>query len=333
MTRQIFRAAACVTAFVAATASVRAQSTRIDGGVVSTDTYGFYWETHLTPPVPPLAEGFGTSASRDASGVIHRVLLDRVRKVVFGYDVRIDPIPGTERFRLTFEPPSLTPDQRQRLLGNDFETWKELPSNAVVTRGETLKAGRVVMNAILRGQVLELNLLTTESGQTLTDYVTIQQPSRRFDGFESVPAPVFHFTPGPARDFALSDVQLELVAPRLTINGKPEPSSERVNGSVRGTVVWFYLPKRGRYVLSLLPRSEFGFRRAGEVRGSTARFTIGNETFTLLAADQIAPGRAPFTLYVFHDPEWKPTYANANVDAFILDAADRAQYVVGQFGR
>ena len=68
----------CVVALVAVSTSVLAQSTRIDGGVVSTEVFGFDWETHLTPPVPPLAEGFATSATRDASGVIHRVLLDRV---------------------------------------------------------------------------------------------------------------------------------------------------------------------------------------------------------------------------------------------------------------
>jgi hypothetical protein len=207
MTSHICYRLAGIVALVTASTSVLAQTTRIDGGVVSTDTYGFYWETRLTPPVPPLAEGFGTSATRDASGVIHRVLLDRVRKITFGYDVRVEPIAGTDRFRLTFEPPSLMPEQRQRLLGSDFTTWKEL-------RGPTIAAGNSRVTSlqstmeISRGQVLELALLTTESGQTLTDYVTIQQPWQQFDGFQSVPAPEFHFTPGPARDFALSDVQL-----------------------------------------------------------------------------------------------------------------------------
>jgi hypothetical protein len=270
---------------------------------------------------------------RDPSGVIHRVLFDRVRKVVFGYDVRIEPMAGTDRFRLTLSPPSMTTEQRQRLLGNESATWQELPGNAATSRAGPLGAGRVTMIAIQRGQVMELNLLTTDSGQTLTDYVTIQQPWQRFDGFQSLPAPVFHFTPGPARDFALGDVELEIVAPRLTINGRPEPSSERVNTSARGAVVWFYVPNRGRYVLSLLPRPELGFRRAGEVRGSTVRFTLGRDTFTLLTADQVAPGQARFHLYVLHDPTWKPTYANANVDAFIIDGADRAEYVVGPFGR
>ena len=63
------------------------------------------------------------------------------------------------------------------------------------------------------------------------------------------------------------------------------------------------------------------------------RFTLGGDTFTLLTADQVAPGQAPFNLYVLHDPTWKPTYSNANVDAFIVDGADRAEYVVGMFGR
>jgi len=334
MTRRPCRLVVGLVVLAAASAPLVAQSTRIDGGVVSTDSYGFYWETHLTPPVPPLAEGFGTSASRDASGVIHRVLLDRVRKIVFGYDVRIEQIPGTDTYRVTFEAPSMTPERRQRLLGSDFATWKELPGNAVLRSGtRTISSRQIAMDGIRRGQVLELNLLTTESGQTLTDYVTIQQPSRRFDGFESVPAPTFHFTPGPPRDFLLSDVQLALVAPRLSINGKPERVSDRANGSARGAVVWFYLPNRGRYVLSLLPRPELGFRRAGEVRGSSVRFTIGGETFTLLTADQVAPGQAPFNLYVLHDPAWKPTYANANVDAFIVDGAERAEYAVGTLGR
>ena len=333
MTRRLVQQIGCVAALVAATTPALAQTTRIDGGVVSTNTYGFYWETHLTPPVPPLAEGFGTSATLDPSGVIHRVLLDRVRKVVFGYDVRIEPA-GSDTYRLTFEAPSMTREQRERLLGSDFDTWKELPSNpSFVSRGQTIRAAKTAMDGVRRGQVLELNLLTTESGQTLTDYVTIQPPPRRFDGFQPLPDPVFHFTPGPARDFVLSDVQLALVSPRLSINGKPEPLSDRVNSSARGTVVWFYLPNRGRYVLSLVPRPELGFRRAGEVRGSTVRFTFGGETFTLLTADQVAPGQAPFNLYVLHDPAWKPTYANANLDAFIVDGADRPEYVVGQFGR
>ena len=332
MTRASRRRIACMVALAAASTSVLAQSTRIDGGVVSTDSYGFYWETHLTPPLPPLAEGFGTSATRDPSGVIHRVLLDRVRKVAFGYDVRIEPIAGSGRFRLTFEPPSLIPEQRERLLGSDFSTWKELRGPTIAAGNQRVTSLHATME-IVRGQVLELTLLTTDSGQTLTDYVTIQHPSRQFDGFNRVPAPVFHFTPGPARDFLVSDVQLALVSPRLSINGKPEPLSDGVNPSARGAVVWFYLPNRGRYVLSLAPRTDLGFRRAGEVRGSTVRFTAGGDTFTLLTADQVAPGQAPFNLYVLHDPTWKPTYLHANLDAFIVDGADRAEYVVGQFGR
>lgn len=191
------------------------------------------------------------------------------------------------------------------------------------------------MTGVRRGQVLELHLLTTDSGQTLTDYVTISRPWPKAEGFSSVPAPEFHFSPAAARDFAVGDVQLELIAPRVSVNGRPEPSSDRASPSstARGVVVWFYLPGRGRYVLSLAPRQELGFRRAGEIRGSVARFTFGEETITLLSGDRIAPGAGAYTLYVLREPAWRPTYAHANTEAFIIGAADRAEYVVGTFGR
>ena len=42
----------------------------------------------------------------------------------------------------------------------------------------------------------------------------------------------------------------------------------------------------------------------------------------------VAPGDAPFNLYVLHQPGWKPTYANANLDTIHIGAADRAEYLI-----
>jgi hypothetical protein len=64
------------------------------------------------------------------------------------------------------------------------------------------------------------------------------------------------------------------------------------------------------------------------VRGSSLTFNVGSERFTINAAGRIAPGQAAFNLYVLHDPTWRPTYPSANLDAYILGAADRAEYLV-----
>jgi hypothetical protein len=123
-------------------------------------------------------------------------------------------------------------------------------------------------------------------------------------------------------------VELRLVSPRLTINGELDESSLLTNDTVASAFVWFYAGGRGRFILSLLPNAELGFRKAGEVRGSSLRFTVGKDTFTLNAAGQIAPGRAPFNLYLLHDPTWRPNYPHANLSVFVMDGADRADLLV-----
>jgi hypothetical protein len=254
----------------------------------------------------------------DASGTVHRVLLDRSRKVYFGYDVTVKPLSQANSYAVTFQPLTLGFELSQKLLGSDSGSFTLLPAPAFPAP-QTVRGG----------QVLELSLLTSGAwGQTLMDYVTIQEPARRIEGFDITPPREFAFATGPSRDFTAEDVEMRLVAPRVSVNGKLEQSSLRIGASVEGAVVWVYMPHRGRYLLSLTPHPELGFTRAGEVRGSSLIFSLGGETLRLNAGARIAPGQAPFNLYVLHDQGWRPTYPNANLDAYILGAADRAEYLV-----
>jgi hypothetical protein len=303
---------------IAISASALAQSSRIDRGSVSHERFGLYWETHLDPPAPPLADGFGTASMIDASGVVHRVLLDRSRKVYFGYDVIVQPLSQSNTYGVTFQPLTLPFELSQKLFGSDSGSWTLLPPPAFPT-----------VQTVRGGQVLQLSLLTSSAwGQTLVDYVTVQESWRRVEGFDTATPREFAFARGAARDFAAEDVEMRLEAPRVSINGKLEQSSLRIGASATGAVVWVYMPNRGRYLLSLTPHPEIGFGRAGEVRGSSLTFSIDGETFTLTTAGPVAPGQAAFNLYVLHDPAWRPTYPDANLDAYILGAADRAEYLV-----
>jgi hypothetical protein len=166
------------------------------------------------------------------------------------------------------------------------------------------------------------------TNQRVVDYVTVQEPTRRFRGWDSVPDRQFSFAPGPSRDFRADDVELSIQAPRLSINGKLDETTTGRFDSVSGSVVWIYVAKRGRFLLSLAPHPELGFRKAGEVRGSSLSFVAGGETFTLNTDGRIAPGQAAFSLYVLHDPDWKPTYANADLASFKMGAADRAELLL-----
>ena len=110
----------------------------------------------------------------------------------------------------------------------------------------------------------------------------------------------------------------------MSINGRFEESSKNLMVEATGAVVWLYLPERGRFLLALRPQPKLGFQRAGEVRGSVLRFTLGGETVSVVCGSRIAPGQAAFNLYVLHDPTWRPTYANANLSVVNIGSADRA---------
>jgi hypothetical protein len=298
--RQRLIAALVIAGALAAPAS--AQSKRIDGGVASRPAFSFFWETHLEPPTPPLAQSFGTAVLEIGTDVVQRVLLDRPKKTYFGYNVRVEAAPD-RTFRMTFQRLTLSPEL-QRTLGEDHATWKMLPAPA-------FPAPRTIRS----GEVLELPLLVASRGQRVTDYVTAREPeSREGFGFRVVEGgrPDFAFAPGTARDFKIEDVELRLDQPSVSTDRTAATFLEVVTG----TVVWVYLPTRGRYLLSLRPQS--GFRKAGDVRGNTLRFTVDGDAITIASRTRIAPGSRAFNLYVKREPKWVPTYSHANPDALIV---------------
>jgi hypothetical protein len=297
------------------------QSMRIDGGVISQERFGFYWETRLMPPTPPMAN-LSSETTADA-GIIHRLLIDRTRQVYVGYDVVIETMPEPNTYRVTVRPLAMNSELARRALGGGLSGW-----NQMQTPGwRTALAPRIIKG----GDVLELELLSNRTtNQSVIDYVTVQEPAgRKPQGFNSIPGPdrQFTFTPGPSRDIKADDVEMTIQSPRLSINGKLDETTARRFDDISGPVVWFATAKRGRFLLSLVPRLEFGFRKAGEVRGSSLSFVIGSDTFTLNSGGRIAPGQAAYTLYVLHEPDFRLTYPDADNSVFVM-GADRPEALI-----
>jgi hypothetical protein len=85
--------------------------------------------------------------------------------------------------------------------------------------------------------------------------------------------------------------------------------------------VWFYVPGKGRYILSLVARPELEFKKAGELRGGLIKFTMDKDTFTVECPVEIAEGHAPYNLYVLTDPLYEPT-----------SQKQKGQFAVGSVG-
>lgn len=302
------------------TAAKQTPSIRIGGGVVSREKFGFHWETRIAPATPALAEGFSTTTT-DSMGVIHRVMLDRSGRTYFGYDVLVDVLPEVNSYKVTFKPLVMTSTLAQ---GWSMDRWSEwIP----------LSAPRFPSPQNVRsGEILELTLLTNSgTGQRIVDYLSLQEPMRTVPQFSFQPPPAkrdFSYATGVPRDITTSDVELRIRDPRLSVNGKQDPSTNTRTEEAVGTYVWIYIQNHGRYILSLSPHP--GFSKTGEVRGSNLTFKDGSDTYSISAASRIAPGQAAFNLYVLHQSEWKPTYLFADLSAFNMGAEDRIEPLLGK---
>jgi hypothetical protein len=269
---------------------------RIMSGSASSNGVGFYFETRLEPPVPPLAAGLGGGVE-DGNGATHRYMVDRTQHKYFGYDIQIEALSQANTYQAVFRPLSIStreidPDNPAR--------WSLVPLT-VYPAPQTLHGG----------ETIALELFTNPAtGQKIVDYIRMKGGSRE----------TAYANEGPARDFTVADAEIRLMEPHVSVSGTPVPGTANFTGGVSGSAVWFYIPDRGRYFLSLVPHPEFGFQKAGEIRGST--LTIGGPgTVTIDCNGRIAPGYAPYNLYVLYDAGWRPKNARDSRE-FIMTAGD-----------
>jgi hypothetical protein len=265
-------------------------------GSASTGSAAFRYEAMLEPATPDLSGRFGGGVI--AGKGIHRYMTERESRTYFGYDLLLEPLPEPNSYRASVRPLSIGAD---RLQLKDAAAWNQAPL-----------PGYPEARAVRGGDTIAVDLLVNAAtGQKIVDYIHIQDQKR-----------AVYTASGVAREFTIEDVELRLMDPRVSVNGKLLEATAGHTGGVAGAAVWFYLPERGRYFLSLFPHTRRGFQKAGEIRGSTLNFTTGGERITVECNGRIAPGDAAYVLFVLHQPEWRPK-DRVSRGAFLLTAGDR----------
>jgi protein involved in polysaccharide export with SLBB domain len=361
---------------LAVSASLPAQNGLLMSGNANWNGVGLTFETVLSPPTPPMAEGFVGGNITD-SAAIHRYLFYNSQQKYFGYDLLVEPVPKTDFYKLTFRP--MTVADPKRLEISHPENWTKVPLSGypapqmvkvgdLVTLelfknrttgqsiGEVIRVagqkGRENQYVLGKEDVLFINVIHQPDASgvfvvrpdgtiPLGRFGTFNAAGRTVDSLtaslESELARYFNHpkvnvrimtingrnASGSPRDLSLDDVDLRIIAPQVSLNGKHMQLATYEDG-VAGPAVWFYLPDHGRYLLSLVPRPQLGFVRAGEVRGSTLSFTIDGETIGLTSGVDIAPGFAPYNLYVFRQSAWRPT-EDALMGTFLMGYSEQAE--------
>ncbi|MFN7918493.1 MAG: hypothetical protein U0Q16_00260 [Bryobacteraceae bacterium] len=268
-----------IAAFLFLHLACNASQVIMSGSGSKKDGAQFRYETRIEPEIAgQKLTGFG-EGGLVVNQRFHRFLSDRESKRFYGYDLDVSKQPDGKTL-VMFYPLSLT---AQKLLLKDPAAWTQIPT-------PQLPANQSVSDS---SEAIRVDLfLHPVTGQRIIDYLY-------FDG-----KPSSRIASMPLRDFTVDDAPLTFAEMKFRLNGKAVEGMD--GGGISGEAVFFYLPGRGRYVMSLAPNADLGFRKAGEIRGNEASVTIGSDTFRVECKGPIAPGGGAFHLYVHYDPAWRP---------------------------
>jgi hypothetical protein len=264
-------------------------------------------EVQMTARMEPGSVQVPSGVMAVVEGRYHRVVLDRSQRRFFAYDLFVEPKNGSPTLQVRIEPFSLSATEFEKMQMVDA-SWTYLP---------LLKYPLVP--EVRAGDTVAIDLLENPTtGQRVVDYLVFKRSSSP-DAADLAPL----------EDLSLAAVELQLENSRISVNGSVVAASTRLGGAISGAALWFYLPERGRFVLSLLPHSKLGFRQAGEVSNRSLTFTDGNERYEIQSTSRIVPAAGRFNLYVLHDPQWRPAVDQSD-SPLILGAADRAEWLTAK---
>jgi hypothetical protein len=223
--------------------------------------------------------------------IIHRVLTDAQQNVVFGYDLWVSADPNTRKFSLAVLPAD---EAFRRTFLKDYTPLRPNGSFATFpksTTPQTLDDGDAVS--------LEL-LVNNDSGVKIVDVVsvTFDRATLRESHPESAP-----------KDFTLDAVELGVKNYSLLINGTLVNKSKSTIGFT-GTLLWFYIPDRGRFIFSLVPREGYEFAKIAVVDDNRIEFTLNNEKYEWLSSESILPNGGTWNLWVLHDTYYTPLFGS-----------------------
>ena len=296
--------------------------------------------TSETDPPNSIRGAIGAIEVGSTNNIIHRAFIDDERGVYFGYDIKVEPSTETGQFKLIFQPLSITPHylkypkhvaQRSGATGNgssallqdsrQIPALKALklpkyPEPQIVQDGDTV-AFDVLVNPKTSIKVIDLMKISTSDTQSL-------QPT------SSVVAKGTGGGNLPAKDFSVEAVQFKITSSRLLVNGHPVTNSAGLG--VTGGLVWFYLSKHGRFILSLIPREAYNFQKTGTIQGNKISFSIGENQYEWISSSPIISGQDDnWNLWILHEPDYVPEFAvfgKTDSNFFLAGAAVRLEHLV-----
>jgi hypothetical protein len=232
--------------------------------------------------------------------VVHRVLVDAEGSFVFGYDLIVEPVAATKQFKVLVKPLSAEFEERLRARqpANAAASANRAPPNVSTLPREG------VAQLIDDGDAIALDLLVNaQTGVKIVDVVKVS-----FDRAKLWSTPPRRSVP--LRDFTLGNVELAMRDYKLTING--ELVGQKAARGFEGALLWFYVPERGRFIVSLMPHEGYNFQKVGSIENNKISFKLGGDLYEWTSSAPVV-GRSGgnWNLWVLHDPDYVSDFASA----------------------
>ncbi len=260
-----------------------------EGGFVSFKNQTAWTDLRQAFDLRKLPAALGAQAVADQNQTIHRVLRDNDGKFVFGYDLWITANPNTKQFTISVKPLDV---ELQHTLRIKDQT---VPNENISTFPKSTEP-----QILDDGAEFSLDLLINKNtGVKIIDVVKVTFDRLRLENDGPRIRP---------RDFTLDAVALEMKDYSLLVNDNLIATGKSKTGCA-GTLLWIYIPNRGRFIFSLFPREGYSFQRTGTVDGNKIEFTLDGDRYRWLSSSPILREEGAWNLWVLHDRQYSPLLA------------------------
>lgn len=254
---------------------------------------------------------------------VHRVLADKASGEYFGYDLVIESDAIPNKYKVSIRPLSITPPENMRLSDLTARSLPKYPEDMIIEDGDTI-ALDVLVNLQTKAKIVDLIKITTKKPQSSDSFLfnPTATGSGSSDNLSGKQKP---------QDFTLDAVKLRLTSPKLLINGTISPlRGSEWNGIIEGSIVYFYIPQKGRFILSLSPREGFNFQKAAVIESNKITFQSDNERYELISAAPIISNGGNWSLWILNDADYKPnsTFSSASADFIQYGASSQVEYLM-----
>jgi hypothetical protein len=245
--------------------------------------------TIRTESVPPSVRDAMSDFAEpeDKPNLLHRVFVDGKNELFFGYELLVERVASTRQFRVTVRP--LSEEYLKQLRARpEFQKRRLHPSYSAAafsSEPQTINDGDTFALDVLQSQ---------RTGTKIVDVITVSLTDPGMQETVTDAAP---------RDLTLEEVQLKMTNYKLSVNG--ETIKDRPSGGCAGALIWFALPDRGRFIVSLVPHAGYDFRKVGSIRHNTLSFDWGDDHYEWESAQPIVGTGGNWNVWVLHDPDYK----------------------------